>query len=186
MTTERTAGHVRVLGLLVIIAGAILVVAGVVTYGVVSKTLADQQITVSSDAAHFAGQHVTQPWQAYAQATVIGEHANKIAGGKTYAELPQDDPNRQTVMTASFLQASLFTSVVAFGVAAMAAGLGVVVILIGWALRSLSRREAGVVVEEPATQPVGAHRRAPEPEPVPDERPPEEPPPPPSAPPADE
>src|SRR5436190_9749468 len=141
MTTERSAGHVRVLGLLVIIAGAILVVAGVVTYVVVSNTLADQHITVSDDAAHFGGQQVTQPWQAYAQANVIAKHASEIAGGKTYAELPQDDPNRQTVMTASFLQASLFTSVVAFGVAAMAAGLGVVFLLIGFALRST----AGVV-----------------------------------------
>ena len=58
---------------------------------------------------------ISQPWQAYAQANVIGKHATEIAGGKTYAELPQDDPNRDTVMTASFLQASLFTSVVAFG-----------------------------------------------------------------------
>ena len=106
-----------------------------VTYAVVSSTLADQKITVSDDAAYFAGQQVTQPWQAYAHANVIAKHANEIAGGKTYAELPQDDPNRQTVMTASFLQASLFTSVVAFGVAALAAGLGVVFLLIGIALR---------------------------------------------------
>ena len=69
----------------------------------------------------FAGQHVDQPWEAFAEANVINEHANKLAGGKTYAELPQTDPNRTTVMNASFLQASLFTSVVAFGVAAMAA-----------------------------------------------------------------
>ena len=143
VTAERSSGHVRLLGLLVIIAGAILLVAGVVVYAVVSSTLADQHITVSDDAAHFGGQQVTQPWQAYAQANVIGKHASEIAGGKTYAELPQDDPNRQTVMTASFLQASLFTSVVAFGVAAMAAGLGIVFILIGWALRSLSRRSGG-------------------------------------------
>jgi hypothetical protein len=39
-------------------------------------------------------------------------------------------------MIASFLQASLFTSVVAFGVGVLAAGLGVVFILIGFALRS--------------------------------------------------
>jgi hypothetical protein len=40
-------------------------------------------------------------------------------------------------MTASFLQASLFTSVVAFGVAVMAAVLGAVLLLIGFALRGL-------------------------------------------------
>jgi ABC-type Fe3+-siderophore transport system permease subunit len=157
MTTARSAGRVRVLALLVIIAGAILAVAGVVTYAVVSSTLADQHITVSDDAAHFGGQQVTQPWQAYAQANVIAKHASEIAGGKTYAELPQDDPNRQTVMTASFLQASLFTSVVAFGVAAMAVGLGIVFILIGWALRALSH--ATPELAEPAPASVGAHRR---------------------------
>jgi hypothetical protein len=129
---------VRVLGLLVLIAGVILSVAGVVTYVVVSNTLADQKITVADDAAHFAGQTVTQPWQAYAQANVIAKHASDIAGGKTYAELPQDDPNRGTVMTASFLQASLFTSVVAFGVAAMAFVLGILFVLIGIALRRTS------------------------------------------------
>jgi hypothetical protein len=41
-------------------------------------------------------------------------------------------------MTASFLQASLFTSVVAFGVAAMAAVVGVVFVLIGVALRRIA------------------------------------------------
>jgi hypothetical protein len=33
----------------------------VVTYAVVSSTLADQKITVSDDAAYFAGQQVAQP-----------------------------------------------------------------------------------------------------------------------------
>jgi hypothetical protein len=145
MGDESNRGRVRLLGLLVIIAGAVLFVAGVVTYIVVGNTLSDEHITVSDDAAHFAGNEVSQPWEAYAQADVIGEHAKKIAGGKTYAQLPQDDPNRPTVMTASFLQASLFTSVVAFGVAAMAAGMGVVLVLIGLALRWLAPRAAPAV-----------------------------------------
>jgi len=136
--SARRSGAVSFLGLLVIIAGVVLVVGGVITYAVVSSTLADQKITVSDDAQYFAGQQVTQPWQAYAQATVIAEHASDIAGGKTYAELPQEDPNRPTVMNASFLQASLFTSVVAFGVAALAAGLGIVFVLIGVALRRVA------------------------------------------------
>ncbi|NUR10046.1 MAG: aromatic ring-opening dioxygenase LigA [Nocardioidaceae bacterium] len=136
---DSRSNRVRVLGLIVIIAGVIFVVAGVATYVTVSSTLADQKITVSDDADAFAGATVDQPWEAYAQANVIGKHANEIAGGATYAELPQDDPNRQTVMDASFLQASLFTSVVAFGVAAMAAVLGILLGLIGWALRGVAR-----------------------------------------------
>jgi len=153
--SARSSGPARTLGLLVVIAGIILVAAGVATYAVVSSTLADQKITVSSDADRFAGQQVTQPWQAYAQANVIGKHASEAAGGKTYAELPQDDPNRQTVMTASFLQASLFTSVVAFGVAVMAAGLGVVLILVGVALRSLARRVPVTRTDEPVVTEYG-------------------------------
>src|SRR6478609_4696209 len=141
MARKSEGSTVRLLGLLVIIAGAIMVVAGVAVYITVSNTLADQKITVSDDASHFAGQKVTQPWQAWAEANTIAKHSEEIAGGKTYAELPQDDPNRDTVMTASFLQASLFTSVVAAGVAVMAFGLGIVVILIGVALRLVGRTE---------------------------------------------
>ncbi|HEU5000235.1 MAG TPA: aromatic ring-opening dioxygenase LigA [Lapillicoccus sp.] len=125
----------RVPSIIVIVAGIVFAVAGVATYALVSTTLAAQKITVSEDAANFAGQTVSQPWQAYAQANAIAAHASEIADGKTYAELPQDDPRRNTVMTASFLQASLFTSVVAFGVAAMAAVLGVLLIIIGAAIR---------------------------------------------------
>jgi hypothetical protein len=137
--SRRRGGAVPILGLLVIIAGGILLVAGVATYAVVSSTLADQNITVDADADYFAGQQVSQPWEAYAQASVIAEHASEMAGGKTYAELPREDPVRDSVMNASFLQASLFTSVVAFGVAALAAGLGIVFVLIGVALRRTVR-----------------------------------------------
>jgi hypothetical protein len=137
--TTRAPAALRVLSIVVVVAGVVLVVAGVVTWFVVRSTLADEKITVSSDAAHFAGDAVNGPFTAYVQADTINKHATEISGGKTYAELPQDDPNRATVMTASFLRASLFTSVVSFGVAAMAAGLGLVFILIGWALLSIAR-----------------------------------------------
>lgn len=44
---------------------------------------------------------------------------------------------RRVAMTASFLRASLFTSVLAYGVAAMSGGLGIVLILIGIAISNL-------------------------------------------------
>ena len=69
-------------------------------------------------------------------ADIINHHTLGITGGKTYAELPQDDPNRTTAMQSAFLQASLFTSVVAFGVCAMAFVLGIVLTMIGFALRA--------------------------------------------------
>jgi hypothetical protein len=42
-------------------------------------------------------------------------------------------------MNGSFLRASLFTSVVSFGIAAMAMGLGIVFALIGLALRMIGK-----------------------------------------------
>ena len=117
-----------------------MVVAGAGTWFLVQSQLSDEHITVSDDAAHFAGDSVDGPLTAYSQAETIEKHALEAAGGKTYAELPQDDPTRSTVMmTASFLRASLFTSVVSFGVPAMAGGLGIVLLLIGWALLSLAK-----------------------------------------------
>jgi hypothetical protein len=115
--------------------GAIFVVAGIVTWIVITSTLSSQKITVSDDASCRAGASVAGPISAYCQASVIDKHTMEITSGKTYAELDRDDPNRNTAMTSSFLQASLFTSVVAFGVAAMAIAVGIVFILFGLAMR---------------------------------------------------
>jgi hypothetical protein len=139
-TRTRGSGGVRVVGIIIAVLGLVFLVAGILTYATVSSTLDDQNITVSDDADHFAGEEVKDPLTAWAQADIINDHALEIGGGKTYAELPQDDPDRETVMTASFLQASLFTSVVAFGVAAFVAVMGVILMLLGWCLVRLSRR----------------------------------------------
>jgi len=130
----------RIVAIIAIVGGAFMIVAGGVTYYIVHRELADQHITVSEDAKNFGGDSVSGPFTAYAQAMAIKGHAEEIGGGKTYAELPQDDPNRQTVLTASFLQASLFTSVVAFGVAALVIGLGVLFILVGLAFLGIEKR----------------------------------------------
>ena len=119
-----------------IIVGVVMVVAGVATWVVVSNTLADQKIVVADDADCLAGDDVNGPFSAYCQADVIDKHTQEITGGKTYAELSQDDPNRAVAMDSAFLQASLFTSVVAFGVAGMAFVLGIALALIGLALRT--------------------------------------------------
>lgn len=136
---RRGSGMLRVLAILVIVAGAIFSVAGLATWFVVRDQLADEKITVSEDADNFAGDDVDGPFTAYEEANAIERHGLEASGGLTYAELPQDDPRRDTVMTASFLRASLFTSVVSFGVAAFAFGLGIVLILIGVALLRIRR-----------------------------------------------
>ncbi|MER7419910.1 aromatic ring-opening dioxygenase LigA [Micromonospora peucetia] len=138
--TRAVGSTVRLLSLLVIVAGVIMLIGGATAWFTVQSQLADERITVSDDAEWFAGEKIDGPLTAYAEAEVIEKHSLEASGGKTYAELDREDPTRQTVMTGSFLRSSLFTSVVSFGIAAMVMGLGVVLALIGYALLSLSRR----------------------------------------------
>jgi hypothetical protein len=119
-----------------IIFGIILMTAAGTTWFVVSDTLSDQNITTAEDAC-LPNRTVAGPLTAYCQAKVIDEHTLDITGGLTYAELDRDDPLRPTAMNSAFLQASLFTSVLAFGVSAMAAGMGVLFILIGLGMRDV-------------------------------------------------
>jgi hypothetical protein len=130
----------RIIGFLGILAGIVLILGGGVVWGMVSSQLAAEKITVSEDAAFLAGAEVRGPLSAFAQADIINHHALEASGGKTYAELEQDDPVRVTMMNASFLRASLFTSVVSFGVAAFAMGLGLIIGAMGWVLTALVPR----------------------------------------------
>jgi hypothetical protein len=147
------SGGVKGIGLATIIFGIIFIVAGAVTWGSVATNLANEKITVADDASNFQGQLVDTPWEAWVQADIINTHSLEASGGKTYSELDREDPTRETMMTASFLRASLFTSVVAFGVALLVVGIGVVLILIGFALRKtgahLAAIDGGAVAEHP-------------------------------------
>ena len=147
-TSRGTGNQVRILGLVSIIIGAVMIIAGAVTWGMVSSKLAAENITVSADAPMFAGAKVTGPLEAFVEADVINGHALKATGGKTYAQLDKEDPLRATAMNGSFLRSSLFTSVIAFGVALFAIGVGALAVLVGWALRLLATREA-VLAPEP-------------------------------------
>jgi hypothetical protein len=120
-----------------IVLGVLLIVGGIGTWTVVRSTLADQRITTPEDAC-LSERAVTGPFTAYCQAKIIEKHTLDITEGQTYAELDREDPRRATAMNASFLQASLFTSILAFGVAAMAIGIGVLFILIGLGIRDVS------------------------------------------------
>jgi len=140
-STSRTSAtgdrRVGIIGTLVIVAGIILGLSGAGTWALVQTSLSDERVTVAEDAARFGGEKVDGPLTAYYEADIIETHALESSGGKTYAELDREDPARAGVMNGSFLRASLFTSVVSFGIAAMAMGLGVVFVLVGFALRAI-------------------------------------------------
>lgn len=131
------SGTAKWISIVVMVIGAVMVIAGAVTYAQVSSTLSNERIVVSEDAC-LGGSTVSGPFAAYCEAQIIETHALEATGGKTYAELDREDPLRQVAMNGSFLRASLFTSVVAFGVAAMAIGVGIVFILLGIAVLSLA------------------------------------------------
>ena len=135
---EKKVGLVKAVGIIGIIGGILLIVVGIIAWIGVTTQLTAENITIPDDAAAFRGQQVTGPFTAWVQADIINTHALAASDGKTYAELDQDDPVRATVMQASFLRASLFTSVVAYGVALFAAGMGVLAILFGWAIHRLA------------------------------------------------
>ena len=140
----------KVVAILLYIAGAILLVGGAGTWYTVSNQLAAENITVTDDASCQQGQAVNGPLEAYCMAEIINDHALESTGGKTYAELDREDPLRAVAQSASFLRASLFTSVVAFGVAAFAMGIGVLSIIIGVGISALDKRTAVAGVEAPA------------------------------------
>ncbi len=132
--------RLKVVAIILMVVGAGMVIAGGTTYMMVSSQLKAERITVSEDAARFAGQAVTGPFTAYQEALIIEKHALEATNGRTYAELEREDPLRATAMNGSFLRASLFTSVVAFGVSALVSATGVIFLLLGWALRGVSDR----------------------------------------------
>ena len=145
-------GAPKIISILLLVAAVVVIIAGVVTWGVITSNLTAERITVSDDASCAAGDDVNGPISAFCMAEVIDHHALEATGGKTYAELDQDDPLRATAMNASFLRASLFTSVVAYGVAAFAVGMGIVLALLGVAVRELDRRTAGAPTEVRAAE----------------------------------
>lgn len=145
---------VRIIGTVLIAAGALLVVAGAGTWLTVRSQLVAENITIPEDAMAFQGNIVDGPLDAYVQADIINHHALEGSEGRTYAEMDREDPARATLMNASFLRSSLFTSVIAFGVAAFAAGMGVLFALTGYALRKAVPADATITtaaaVREPA------------------------------------
>lgn len=173
--TDRFKGA-RIIALLSIIAGAILIVAGGITWGAVTSQLKDEKISVAPVTADapgsLAGNAVQDPFTAFAQADAIKHHALTATKGLTYAELGdainakkaelkaagKSDADiakdtdvlamtgqRTTSMNGSFLRSSLFTSVVAYGIAALVMGLGILFILVGYAIRVLAVKPETVV-----------------------------------------
>lgn len=127
-----------------------LVAAGAGGWAMVSRQLSDERIDVHPKSPILAGKPVAGPLTAFAQANVIKQNAQGICDGATFAEISQQwfeaqksgDKERadelfemrRNRMQADLLRATLLTSVLAFGVSALAGGMGVLTGLVGSAL----------------------------------------------------
>lgn len=149
-STTTDAKPVRVIAMLLIAAGTLMILAGGAVGVVVREQLVAENITIPGDAVAFAGNQVDGPLDALIQADTIKGHVLEMTGGSTYADLDESNPIRPAVLEGSMLRASLFTSVMAYGVAALVAGMGLLQILIGVAVRKLVPVEASApLVREP-------------------------------------
>lgn len=130
----------KVVSYIAIVLGATFMILGTVSYATVSSTLAEERITVAEDADLVAGKLVNGPLSAYSQAAIIQKHALDSTNGLTYAELDREDPLRAVAMNGSFLRASLFTSVVSFGLSAFVVGVGLMFVLLGTSTLGMAKK----------------------------------------------
>jgi len=135
-----------------------MLVCGAFAWGATSTQLASENITVANDAPAFAGSKVTGPLTAFYQAEAVKQHIRAASNDLTYAELgakvqeardagdtataDQLQQTRAMVETGNFVRASLFTSVMAFGVSALVMGAGLLFSFLGWGLYRLSATHA--------------------------------------------
>ncbi len=142
----------RRVGGLTVAAGTLLAVAGSGAWFVVTKQLRAEKITVPGNAPILAGKTVQDPVTAYVEALVIKGNAERGAGGRTFADISEalrhvekgsDEEGKlrgqsASLSTAASLRTSLMTSVLAYGVSALVAGLGAFFVVIGSQLRRIS------------------------------------------------
>ena len=118
------------IGLAFIVAGVYMVVEGRDAKDEVRDAIVRENITTSKDAS-IPGVLVDDADTAKSQAAVIEKHVLDITGGKPYAELPRDDPNRNTVLQSVTLRSALNLAVMGFRVSDLVIGLGIFMLVIG-------------------------------------------------------
>src|SRR6187455_2116038 len=117
-------------GVVLIGAGLFMVREGRNAHDEVENTLSSERI-VSAEDADIPLTAVTGPDEAKAQAEAIRQHMLKITNGKTYAELDRTDPNRAQYLNSVTLRTALMESYMAFKIADLVSGVGLIVAALG-------------------------------------------------------
>jgi len=119
-----------VFGLVLAGAGVFMVGQGRMARDDVKDTLAAERI-VSAEDADIPLAAVNGPDEAKAQADAIRTHMLKTTNGKTYAELDRNDPNRAQYLNSVTLRTALMESYMAFKIADLVSGVGLIVVALG-------------------------------------------------------
>ena len=117
-------------GIVLVVSGLFMVREARLAYRDVRDALAAERIVTAED-AEIPLAPVNGPAEAKAQADAIQMHVLKTTEGKTYAELPRDDPRRATYLQAVTLRTALMESYLAFKVSDLVMGMGVIVAMLG-------------------------------------------------------
>ena len=133
------------LGLVFVGAGAYTLSRGFDAKDQVKSELVAQNITTPDDAT-IPGVQVNSVATAKSMADIIEQHALDASGGLTYSEMDRDDPNRQVAFQAASLRTSLYTSVMAFEVANLVLGLGLMIAVLGLVVGGVGLALAGLSI----------------------------------------
>lgn len=145
MTRTRTIAATVTLGAAAafFVAGPYMVYRGIDARHEVSAQLKAEHIVTPEDASRPNVAVVDGP-TAMVQADIIQKHAMESTKGKSYAQLDRTDPARQTALTAASLRSALMSSALAWEVANLVIGLGVLVFGLGVILLAV-----GLVIRKP-------------------------------------
>jgi hypothetical protein len=113
---------------------------------------------VSVPSCSVAGEKVDTGKEAKCFADYMRIHTLEATGGKTYAEMPQDSPERDIWVTETALTTALYTSYFAENVALFAIIVGIVMLLvgIGFVVLTASSRKRTPGTAAPEAPPGGA------------------------------
>jgi hypothetical protein len=147
MTRIRTLAATITLGAAAafFVAGPYMVYRGVDARHEVTAQLKAEHIVTPDDASRPNVAVVDGP-TAMVQADIINKHALETTKGKAYAQLDREDPARATAFQASALRGALMSSALAWEVANLVIGLGVLVFALGLVCLTV-----GLVIRKPET-----------------------------------
>src|SRR3954468_18929267 len=158
-----------IIGLVFVGAGIYTGARGLDAKDQVKHELIAQKITTTPDAS-IPNVRVDSAATARSMADIIDRHAREASGGRTYAEMgrylsktggdtndaalavvgangkPLANPVRDVVFQASALRTSLYTSVMAFNVADLVLGLGLMIVVLGLAVGGMGVALAGLSI----------------------------------------